>query len=295
MEKTQARVREYLYVDVPRVRTLLAQLALGLPQERRSDRTRQWSASLTGIEGQHHEEGSSDQEVRSLADLHVAMLEDDAEFARMLADVTEVSKKPKNWNRGRIHKALNLGSLIRITGPTSFIYPASFAKSVTAFDVFSDDKTFSTEVTQIVKAMYGEHLTLRVFPCGEGEREYQFSGVISDAGGYLAGEKSVLFSRLGADLQNWTTLATVSRIPERDHMSPTVRLEQVMGELQQAFSRREEVNRQILEKMIQETSRAIEGMGFTEAPVWPAISIIPIAIYREVVPSIIGPELEAED
>ncbi|WP_405862844.1 hypothetical protein OG407_30495 [Streptomyces sp. NBC_01515] len=287
-------VREYLYVDTARVRTLLAQLSSGLPEERNSERTRQWTVSLTGLDGPQHDESSRHQEVRSLADLHVAMLEDAAEYANILLDVTEISKKPKNWNRGRIHKALNPGSLIRITAPTSTIYPASFATSAAAFDSLSDDNTFSQDVGKIVRAMYGEHLTLRVYPCGEEGWEYQYSGVISDPGGYLAGEKSVLFSRLGADPQTWTTVATISRVPERDHIAPTVRFEQVMATLQVALDKGE-MNRRILEKMIQEANRAMEGMGLSEAPTWPAISVIPIAVYREVKPSAITPELELDD
>lgn len=290
----KASVREYLYVDTPRVRTLLAQLSFGLPEERKSERTRQWTASLTGLDGPQHDEGSREQEVRSLADLHVAMLEDAAEYAKMLLDVSNFSKKPKNWNRGRIHKALNPGSLIRITAPTSIIYPASFAASATALDSLSDDDTFSQDVGKIVRAMYGEHLTLRIYPCGEDDWEYQYSGVVSDPGGYLSGEKSVLFSRLGADPQMWTTVATVSRIPDRDHTPPTVRLEQVMTTLQQALEN-EEMSRRVLEKMIQESSRAMEGMGLSEAPTWPAVSVIPIAVYREVSPSALPPDLDSDD
>ncbi|WP_436842869.1 DUF6414 family protein [Streptomyces collinus] len=287
-------VREYLYVDTLRVRTLLAQLSSGLPETRRSDHTRQWTASLTDLDSPQHDEGTRNQEVRSLADLHVAMLEDDAEYAQMLLDVSEVSKRPKNWNRGRIHRALNPGSLIRVKGPTSIIYPASFAASVNAFSLVTDDSTFSRDVEKIVNAMYGEHLTLRVYPCGQDEWDYQFSGVISDPGNYLAGEKTVLFSRLGADPQDWTTLATISRIPERDTISPTVRYERIMATLQEAVADGE-VNRQVLEKMIQETSRAMEAFGFSEAPTWPAISVIPLAVYRSVQPSKITPELEQGD
>lgn len=290
----RASVREYLYVDTPRVRTLLAQLSSGLPEERKSEQTKKWTASLTDLGGPQHDEGVREQEVRSLADLHVAMLEEAAQYADMLLDVSEVSKKAKNWNRGRIHKALNPGSLIRVTAPTSIIYPASFAASATAMDSLSEDDSFSQDVTKIVRAMYGDHLTLRIYPCGEDDWEYQYSGVISDPGGYLSGEKAVLFSRLGADPQEWTTIASISRVPERDHAAPTVRLERVVQTLQGVLER-EEMSRRVLEKMIQESSRAMEGMGLTEAPVWPAVAVIPIAVYRQIRPSIITPELELED
>ncbi|MFH9471223.1 hypothetical protein ACH4LT_28745 [Streptomyces clavifer] len=290
-------MRDYLYVDTPRVRTLLAQLSSGLPEEKRSDHTRRWTDHLTGTEGPGHEEMTSDQEVRSLAELHVAMLEDDSEYTEMLLDVSDVSKKSKNWNRGRLHKALHPGSLIRVKGPTSVIHPASFAASVAAFDAFSEDSEFAKDVSKIVHAMYGQHqhLTLRVFPCGENEWEYQYSGVISDPGNYLAGEREVLFSRLGADPQEWTTLAMISRIPERDSTSPAVRFERAISSLQAAMGDGEEVNRLVLERMIQETSRAMEGMGLSEAPTWPAISVIPLAVYRTVRPSRITPELELDD
>ncbi len=288
-------MREYLYVDTPRVRTLLAQLSSGLPQERHTERTQQWTASLTGIDGPQHEEQERNHEVRSLADLHVAMLEDAAEYVEAMLDVTEVSKKEKNWNRGRIHKALNPGSLIRVTAPTTIIYPASFAAATAALDSFSKDDEFSRDVNKIVRAMYGEHLTLRVYPCGEGSGEYQYSGVISDPGGYLASEKSVLFSRLGADPQQWTTVATISRVPVRDSVAPMVRFERAMNDLQAAFSGMENLDRRLLEKTIQEASRVLEGFGLSEAPTWPAVSVVPIAVYREVKPSVLTAGLVADD
>ncbi|WP_455772236.1 DUF6414 family protein [Streptomyces parvus] len=290
-------VRDYLYVDTPRVRTLLAQLSSGLPEARRSDHTRRWTDRLTGGDGPGHEEGTRDQEVRSLAELHVAMLEDDAEYAQMLLDVSEVSKKAKNWNRGRLHKALHPGSLIRVKGPTSLIYPASFAASTAAFDSFGDNSDFADDVDKVIRAMYGnhQHLTLRVFPCGEDEWECQYSGVICDPGNYLAGEKEVLFSRLGADPQEWTTLAMISRIPQRDSTPPEARFEKAMSSLEAAMDSGGEVNRKVLEKMIQETSRAMEGVGLSEAPTWPAVSVIPLAVYRAVRSSQITSELELDD
>ncbi|GGS71766.1 DUF6414 family protein [Streptomyces griseoviridis] len=287
-------VREYLYVDTPRVRTLLAQLSSGLPEERRSERTQRWNASLAGIDGPRNEEGANEQEVRSLADLHVAMLEEVAEYSQMILDVSEVSARSKNWHRGRIHKALRPSSLIRVTGPTAIVYPASFAASASAFDEFSEDKSFSVDMAKIVRSMYGDHLTLRVYPCGEEEWECQYSGVIADPGRYLAGEKEVLFSRLGADPQDWTTVATISRIPRRDTTSSEGHFERIAETLQDSFTDGR-MNRRILEKMIQEASREMERMGLSEAPSWPAVSVIPLAVYREIQPSSITPELKLDD
>jgi hypothetical protein len=287
-------IREYLYVDTPRVRTLLAQLSSGVPEERRSERTKQWSASLSGIDGPGHDQRTGEHEVRSLADLHVAMLEEVAEYAKMLLDVSEISKKPKNWHRERIHKALRPSSLIRVTGPTAIIYPASFAAAASAFDEFDDDKSFSIDLGKIVRSMFGDHLTLRVYPCGEEEWNCQYSGVVADPGGYLAGEKSVLFSRLGADPQEWTTVATISRIPRRAAAASDSQFERVVETLQNSFTA-DQLDRQILEKMIQEASREMERKGLSEAPSWPAISVIPLAVYRDIQPSHITPDLEIDD
>ncbi|WGD42006.1 hypothetical protein PYS65_18585 [Streptomyces cathayae] len=222
------------------------------------------------------------------------MLEEVAEYSKMLLDVSDVSKKPKNWHRERIHKALRPSSLIRVTGPTAVIYPAAFAASASAFDEFSEDDSFSLDLGKIVRSMYGEHLTLRVYPCGEEEWECQYSGVISDPGGYLSGEKEVLFSRLGADPQEWTTVASISRIPRRDAASSGNRFERIVMKLQDSFSD-EQLDRRILEKVIQEASREMERMGLSEAPSWPAVSVIPLAVYREIKPSFITSELESDD
>ncbi|MFF4552034.1 hypothetical protein [Streptomyces sp. NPDC001422] len=249
---------------------------------------------MIGIDGPGHDERTGEHEVRSLADLHVAMLEEVAEYSKMLLDVSEVSQKPKNWHRERIHKALRPSSLIRVTGPTAIIYPASFAASASAFDEFSEDRSFSVDMSKIVRAMYGDHLTLRVHPCGEEEWECQYSGVIADPGGYLSGEKSVLFSRLGADPQEWTTVATISRIPRRDTATSESRFERIAMDLQSSFTD-DQLDRRVLEKMIQEASREMERMGLSEAPSWPAISVIPLAVYREIQPSYITSELESDD
>ncbi|MCZ4095991.1 DUF6414 family protein [Streptomyces sp. H39-C1] len=289
-------VREYLYVDTPRVRTLLTQFGAGLPEGRRSERTRNWTASFAEVEELGNVEGSNEQEYRSLADLHVAMLEEDAESLDMLVDVSGISQKKKSWNLGRLHRELLLGSLIRVTGPTQVIDPSAFAASASAFDKFSEDSSFSQNVVAITEAMYRGHLALRVFPCGVDEWEYQYCGLIADPGGYLAAERSALFSRLGADPQEWTVVASISRIPSRDNVPPSTRFENAMNSIQSAFQNGpDSISRRALEVMIQEASRAMEGMGLSEAPTWPAIAVTPLAIYRKIQRSNITPDLNNED
>ncbi|MFI8446315.1 hypothetical protein ACIGFH_01235 [Streptomyces erythrochromogenes] len=221
------------------------------------------------------------------------MLEEVAEYSGMLTDVSDVSKRSKNWHRGRLHKALRPSSIIRVTGPTAIIDPASFAAVVSAFDEINDDDSFSRMVNIIIKSMYGDHLALRVYPCGEDEWECQYSGVVADPGGYLAGERSVLFARLGADVQEWTTLATISRIPAQNETVSPGGFQRIMTSLQASMGG-EQLSRRLLEKMILEASRELESRGLSEAPVWPAISVVPIAVYREIRRSRLTPDLEID-
>jgi hypothetical protein len=88
-ESSLPDVRDYVYVDTMRVRSLLAQTDDGLRDERSSTSSRsrrlRLGSKLTGYE---HGRDLSEGETMSLADLHVSMLEESAEALGLLADVS---------------------------------------------------------------------------------------------------------------------------------------------------------------------------------------------------------------
>ncbi|MDI6412782.1 hypothetical protein QLX52_28670 [Streptomyces albus] len=289
-------IREYLYVDTPRVRSLLAQFAAGLPENRMSDRTKKWTASFSQIVGLGRERSTSDQETRSLADLHVAMLEEDAESLGLLSDVSIISQKKKNWNRGKLHRILSPGNFIRVTALTQIIDPASFAATARAMDSLGDDSSFSEQVTLVTEALYRGQLVFRVLPCGTDETEYRYTGIVADPGNYLSDERSALNARFGAKAQEWTTLALVSRVPEQNTAPPLSRFESAVQGLAGAFEGDpDRLDRGALESLIQEAARALEDFGLSEAPNWPAISVTPLAVYRNLSGFAVPTEMEEDD
>ncbi|WP_433328243.1 DUF6414 family protein [Spirillospora sp. CA-294931] len=290
-------IREYLYVDTPRVRTLLAQFTAGLPEEESSTsgHIRKWQGSFNRIVGFSRERSESDQESRSLADLHVAMLEEAAEARGVLGDISAAAAIAKNWNQERLHKALKVGALIRISSPTLLLDPAAFAKKAKKFDEVSGDTEFSAVVTQVVESLYGDSLAVRILPCGPERPKLRFTGMIADPGDYLGKDRPTLFSRLGADAQEWTTVASISRIPRRGQSNYSAQLARIAGEVNQVMRQNtDRIERAALEVLIQETGRAMEEAGLSEAPSWPAISIVPLALYRQVPAFSIEPDMEVE-
>ncbi len=121
-------VRDFLYVDVGRVRSLLAQVAGGAPQlvEDKSARLRSLGGTF-GIPPFGLSAGSGKNsettETRSLTDLTFVLFEEAAEAVGLLTDVTEMARREDAWRSGDLQSQLEVSQVIRVTGATRFIDP----------------------------------------------------------------------------------------------------------------------------------------------------------------------------
>ncbi len=138
-----AYVRDYLYVDVARVRSLLAQMADGAPDTvtDRSSRIANATAKMAiGPIGAGVGRNSGDErtESRSLSDLTFALFEESAEALGLLRDVTEEASRSAAWYSGQLQASMQLSQLVRVTASVRLIDPTHFAESMSRIDSMLD-------------------------------------------------------------------------------------------------------------------------------------------------------------
>jgi hypothetical protein len=219
------------------------------------------------------------------------MLEESALALGILKDVSSVAAKKKNWHRERLHKKLREGSLIRLEADTRIIDSRNFTDAFSRFSEVADegDDQQVEEMNGFVKALYGDHVAIRCYPCGTDNTACCFSGIVPGDSPYFSSERSTLFSRIGPDAQRWTCLFQVARIPDRD---PRARrdLSQVLdGMTEFTHAGSENLNRHTFDSFLLEVMREFETSGLQESHRFPEISVVPLALYRQVLP-IVGLE-----
>ena len=280
-------VREYVYVDEGRVQSLLAQMSDGAPVERETGNSRSRRVRM-GLKALEWERGSdqSGSERLTTADLHVSMLEDAATSLGMLADVSEAVMKEKFWKRGKVRGQLAPGMIVRITAPTQLIDPRSISNTMRVFNdaISSDDDEFN-EILEIANALYGESLSLSIRPTPSMDNSCAFLGLIPHSHSFTPLQRDLLFSRFGPDLPELTSIVQIARVPtERES---TLDVKQQIERLAEEITTDggESVNRTVFDDLMVQMGRAMEEYGLQSAPKWPSISVVPLAIYRAVMPS----------
>lgn len=290
-ESGEQFLRDYLYVDTSRVRSLLAQLYEGVPEQVKSseENHKRWQAGLRGLGAVAIREtgpSSGFEETRALSDLHLSMFEDAAEQGGFLRDLSEEANDPRDWKRGRLRKKLVVGDLIRVTAPTRIIDPRHVTATLSRQESALGGATAPTQVTfaqvnSIVQGLYGSGIVVRSFPAGIDNPECNFSGTLLDDPQYIEPERSTLFARHGVDAQEWTIVAHVSRVPDD---VPPARLA-----LHDASSMFEagatSLDRGKFEEFLSQIVMEIERTGLSEAPRHPAITVAPLAVYRTLTPA----------
>ncbi len=120
-------LREFLYVDLTRVRSLLAQLDDGLlesvVQSTSDSRKARVSAALFGaqVEG-GIESGQSRQEQRSLQELVFTLFEQIGESTGLIADLDEADlSEPDRWESSKIHNEVDDGEIVRFCVPITIV------------------------------------------------------------------------------------------------------------------------------------------------------------------------------
>lgn len=122
------RVREFLYVDLQRVRSYYSQLNRGvidsvLSREsgsRKADvQARIMGIGAAGGGSQEHVR----EESRSLQDLSYVIFEELFEEAGLISDVEDLTRDPELWKGGHVHNSLAEGSIIRHNGLIQILDP----------------------------------------------------------------------------------------------------------------------------------------------------------------------------
>lgn len=343
-------IRDFLYVDVQRTRSLLAQLEGGVIEQyvKRTalDDTSELRASIFGIGGK----GSwatqeSFEESRSLKDLTFVIFEEAADAQGLIVNV-EPSSDPADWQSGAVHGQLREGEILRITGDVLIIDPAyirarfeSLNELMTALidmqvhraveptNVLSAAQVESLQgrlhkanagqrkqierkikaaeeqrkaearrkaeaefggaarlaqmrsVTQVLASLLGEAIAVRLLSCGLDHPQMGFAGSLLARDEYLQREREELFSRYGSVLRGWTTVMQVAHVPAQHDNSAVMELDQ---EVLKPLTSGQAIERAAFERIAAQLLRMMETIGIIEGPRWPTISVVPLAIYREV-------------
>jgi hypothetical protein len=118
-------LRDFLYVDLGRVRSLLSQLHQGVPDkiEEVNERLSRWDAGIKalGVIDRAKQEIERSAETRTLGDLHFSMFEEAAEAAGFLLDVTEEASVASNWANGTIGRLAEDYKVLRVTCSTRIL------------------------------------------------------------------------------------------------------------------------------------------------------------------------------
>lgn len=281
-----ADVREYIYVDMPRVQNLLAQLEGGRATEQETGKKRSRGLSL-GLSRIAANLGSEDNErtVLTMADLYVSMFEEAAEPLGLLNDLSEHVRRATFWKRGAIRRRLQPGMIIRVTAQTRIILPHMITNSIRGFlEAFDDEDDEMRGFMDILDAMHEDALSVSVRPVNDDRTNCAFVGMIPKNHGFAALHNDLTASLLDPDGSELTCLLQISRVPtEHDKNMSMIRSE--MDDVMRHVDRdAEHIDREVIQKLLSKVSAYFQEAGFAEAPKWPAISVVPLAIYRHILP-----------
>jgi hypothetical protein len=108
-------IREFLYVDNDRVRSLLAQLHGAVPEHERAGDRKSGHLEGADILTAYREISRESYIQRSLAHSVFPLLEDSLEEEGMIADLTTELRNPENWGSSMLSEKYPPGSIVRIT------------------------------------------------------------------------------------------------------------------------------------------------------------------------------------
>lgn len=287
-------VRDYLFVDRQRVGSLLAQFADGLPESetQSKSRSKRLSANLAKIFNGQSEVGQSEAQTLALADLHVSQLEEAAQALDMLADISDLMANRKNWLRGKVRSRLQPGMLLRVTAMTQISDIATILELMSQLDQnfgSGSEIAFNAMLDQI-RSLYGESITVSIWPNGDDANDGMFVGELPYDLGFGPTRRELILSQVGPGPAELTTLMQISAVPtERDKNRALGTWISELDSMATKAVENDQLDRRVLDKMIASLGLVLAHSGFVAAPKWPAISVLPLAIYRNVMPT---PELD---
>ena len=124
-------LREFLYVDTEKVRSMLAELEGGIEEEiRKTERhDKRTEGGVRGI-GLHQQSWGNEEYVnKSLGDAIFPALEDILAAEGLLVDISEQAKDVDVWNSGDLPNEHPPGSIVRVTAPGA-LFDARYVATV---------------------------------------------------------------------------------------------------------------------------------------------------------------------
>lgn len=281
-------IRDYLFIDRNRVGSLLAQISDGLPKERTEGKSRSKRISA-GIQSAFTFESAKDSSSSmslALADLHVSELEEAAEALGLLKDVSENIRKRKDWLRGKVRKKIEPGMILRVTASTQISDIKSTLALFRSLSIMMDSSPELNQISKITSAfdaMYGNTISVSIRAAASEDFQVGFVGEIPHEHNYGPMHRELLLSQVGARPTTLTSLIQVSAVPtDKDKgRSPQDLIKDLMPSKDQVIDN-SQLNRQMLDQMMTALGAILTDSGFVAAPKWPAIGVIPLAIYRQV-------------
>jgi hypothetical protein len=276
-------IRDFLYVDLGRVRSLLSQLNQGVPDkvEEVNERLSRWDAGIKalGVVDRAKQEIERSAETRTLGDLHFSIFEEAAEVAGFLKDATQEASVASNWTNGTIAQLTDDYKILRVTCPTRILDAHHFANILeqvaSAGIIAKGPKKAALEgIKKSIRMMYPPGIGILALPVSRDHDTFSFSGTLLERSEYIEPERATLLARHGAKPSEWTTVGLVTRA---GRASGTTTLAGMPG-----LADGQTLNRRKLEEMIENFTDYLESAGLSEAPTSPGIAIIPLAIYRTI-------------
>jgi len=311
-------LRDFLYLDSERVRSLLAQIEGGVVEAvvQRITRTKEGRAGASFFRifeagGSLVSEKASEQ-TKTLQDALYLLFEEAASEAGVFADTDGLSV-PEEWDSGAVHKKLREAELIRLTGPTRIFDSGHFrqrAESVGTFTRLLTEMIHSEDLSKIPEKQRErrlEQLAEQAFDADAGTlRGFRTVGEFIES--FMRGQILVRQFPCGTEHPGFALVGTL--LPragylqeERDALfakygSGTAiwtLVAQVAsipkssdGPTSPAFDAElltgegNAINRTQLEDFATQLLEYMEHIGIAEGPTYPSITVTPIAIYRDV-------------
>jgi hypothetical protein len=126
-------LREFLYVDTEKVRSMLAQMEGGIAEEARETerRDKRTEAGVKGV-GLHQQSWGSEEYIsKSFGDVIFPTLEDALTADGLLSDISEDVASEEIWTSGRLAAEHPAGSIVRVSAPGA-LFDARYVATVLA-------------------------------------------------------------------------------------------------------------------------------------------------------------------
>lgn len=309
-------VTDLLYLDRPRARRLLGEVEGGVLEQVvnsvASRRSAHLSGKLPGIVEAGGDLGgdATVEETLSVDDALLSVVEETLDQAGLLR-TPEGLDDPSAWENSHVHDQLNAADLVRLTCDAQLIDPEFFTSSVhRVVDALETMAIFSAgpaamqkganernklavqltkeilggmspdlvrQLGDAISKFFGEGLFIRQLPCGTAHRSYGLLGTLVPSA--LLDDRAAMFAKYGAGPNTWTVLSQIATVT-----APPVDGGSLEGDAASDEDDEADVDRPEFERLAGEMMVALEETGVGGGPVWPSITVSPIAVYRSTTP-----------